>query len=470
MLKNILSKKKILSLFILIGPMIFSPYLFSYAAGVSIEQISPVKTSYLPGESILFKAVFVDGSPAPSLVNVNLSSMTGGEFSTANLTPGECTGTFSVGFGGINIASGTRQKAFCYRNYNSGPDTITATFTLGSSSEQTTFDVTIDCPPNLAGVAKVVAVKGCEDELPPTGILLVQKLVRGENEPNLTQFSFSINDLATTSFPSDGIVILEKEVGEYNVIELPVEGYEVSYDGCTQINVNSEATSTCTITNTKLNELPSPNLYKVSGQVWDDDDEDGIREEGEKSLPGWVVNITDGTTTIATTTDEYGYYYFMVPVGSWTITENLPENWQRTTPESYTVIIREEEEELYAWSIWRYLVPTAQAATTEITGKEYSRYDFGNNEIPQTISTTDNNRGGSSSGGRRKIIKNNPATSTILVPTPIPTPQVLGEQISIVPIGAPNTGAGGTSPLPAIMTVGHLLYVRRLPRWQLNKK
>lgn len=463
MLKIFFFRERNLSLFISAIIMGFIPSAFSYAANLSIEQVSIAKSIYSPGEELFLKVVWDGGLKVPSTTNINLSSTNGGEFSSASLTSGEC-GEFSSGPANTVIASGTSQKAFCYRNHNPGLDNITAFFLQGTTSGQTTFDVMIGCPVSLTESATLMSTEGCEDDSPSMGTLIIRKVVVGEEGADYTQFSYTIDGLSTSSFPAGGEVTLEREAGSYVITEGPTSGYEVTYDNCSPINVNTEGTSTCTITNTKIEEAPLPRLYDISGQVFDDDNEDGYRDEGELALSGWTINITDGSTTLAITSDESGRYLFNVPAGTWVITENLPENWKRTTAESYTVVIaEEEEEEIFVWrTVWNYLFPVAYAAMTDNRAcLDNNCYDFGNNQIPPpVISTTDTSSSHSSGGRVGRPKKDNSSTITIKPPTP--APQVLGEQISIVPVGAPKTGAGGTSPLIPTLTIGHLLYVRRV--------
>lgn len=449
-LQNILSKKgvrlTILSLFISIFPSVVS------ADSASIEQVSATKVSYGLGEAVVLKVMRGTELPATGKVNVDLSSATGGEFSDGNLG-GTCTGAFAPGIGNADISSGDARKAFCYRNSNPGLDTITAIFSLGASTSQATFNLLI---------AKEEGTS--TDNLPKTGVLLVHKVVVGESKPDYTQFSFTINDSATTSFASSGVVDLIKEVGAYTITEVPAEGYDVTYENCKAISVNTEATSTCTITNTKKEvPPPEPDTYKIAGYLWHDDNGNALWDKNDEEaeeiieelpLSGWTVNITNGTTTMSTTTDEFGYYYFPVPAGIWVITENLKENWKLTTVESYTVTVPEEMVEIYSWSLWDYFLPTAYAAIVQTRANDYN---FGNDEIPPVI-TIPNQSGSGNGSGRRKLPKDDP----IPIPISIPTPQVLGEQVTIVPIGAPETGAGGASPIIPTITLGHLLYRREL--------
>ena len=63
-------------------------------------------------------------------------------------------------------------------------------------------------------------------------------------------------------------------------------------------------------------------LARVSGRVWDDEDGDGLQDEGEAAVAGWWVGLyaTDGELFAKTDTDEAGYYLFTdVPEGLYTL-------------------------------------------------------------------------------------------------------------------------------------------------------
>lgn len=77
---------------------------------------------------------------------------------------------------------------------------------------------------------------------------------------------------------------------------------------------------------------PTP-TYEVFGFAWDDENENGIKDEDESYLPGVSVTIGNGTTSAATTTDAGGRYYFMSTPGSWTLSAVLSD-WNLTYPDT----------------------------------------------------------------------------------------------------------------------------------------
>jgi uncharacterized repeat protein (TIGR01451 family) len=191
-------------------------------------------------------------------------------------------------------------------------------------------------------------------------------------------------------------------------------------------------TITCTFTNDQI-------LYQVYGYVWHDDnrnqDWDGRNDEvegnEEDSLEGRTVRITNGSKTFETTTDVAGYYSFNVPAGTWTITEQLPSGWFQTAAESHTVTVPAESEgpsENLMSAVINFIVPTAHAAIAKMT---YGEYNFGN----------DRRTGGG--GGTR--VDRDPEPEVLGDSDDRPEGEVLGEQVDAVPLGAADTGAGGTS-------------------------
>lgn len=76
----------------------------------------------------------------------------------------------------------------------------------------------------------------------------------------------------------------------------------------------------------------------VSGNVFRDDDRDGVRDPGEQGLANWEVRLVTGTTSVATTTDSNGHYVFShVLADSYTVELTLAQGYNATTSQSYSV-------------------------------------------------------------------------------------------------------------------------------------
>jgi hypothetical protein len=190
--------------------------------------------------------------------------------------------------------------------------------------------------------------------------------------------------------------------------------------------------------------------YRIQGYVWHDENENTLWEqEGEQDdlelpLIGWKINITNGSQSYSTTTDETGAYYFDVTAGTWTITEELENGWDHTNVSEYVVTVPEVSTVTFLDTVQQFFLPVAYAAVIDIFGD----YNFGNSLVPVIITSTGGGGAVSLSAGRLNIDD----TDTVVEEEfgtggdfPL-TGQVLGDQVSVIPIGAPNTGRGGVAP------------------------
>jgi hypothetical protein len=188
-------------------------------------------------------------------------------------------------------------------------------------------------------------------------------------------------------------------------------------------------------------------VYRIEGNVWHDRDESGNRsnedDDVEEFLGAWPVTATKGSTTLATTTDANGNYYFELEEGTWTITIGTEEDWVNTNPSTgqyvVTVPVVAPDSELsmsFFDTFLSFILPqTAHAATIVLA--TYTGYDFG-------LIDTDTNGGG---GGGTLVGLRSAPTGEVLGASTVndPVPQVLGaSDMTIMPLGAPNTGVGGS--------------------------
>lgn len=267
-------------------------------------------------------------------------------------------------------------------------------------------------------------------------------------------------------------------------------------------------------------------LYRIEGYVWHDNNEntiwDGFQDEEatttEDGLTGWTVKITNGVETYSTTTDPDGFYYFEVPAGTWTITEETQSGWTLITPVSgsFVVTVPEVMTQSLMGRVFAFFFPTAHAAVLDTLGL----FNFGNNESdgggisvsggggggsssPRCVAFTASDDGGGvllewkTSRGEELVITGN---GTELYSTKIdsivddgsflagggtefeltvsrgsrkdtctaslggggsPEGQVLGEQVSVVPLGAADTGAGGGAPIPQSVPLSFVAAILR---------
>lgn len=198
--------------------------------------------------------------------------------------------------------------------------------------------------------------------------------------------------------------------------------------------------------------------YLVWGYVWHDENENDNWEkedpDAESDLDGWTVQITNGEDTFSTTTDATGYYYFYVPKGTWTINEVLQDNWEQTYPNvnGHVVVVdggmAQAPAQNFFAQVMSFVIPTALAA--EIDDNDAcdpfcGPHDFGN--VFRGDGGGGYSQGSYGGGNGQKIELTSGGGSNDDDNDNGPTPQVLGEATSIVPLGAPYTGAGGAAPV-----------------------
>ena len=207
--------------------------------------------------------------------------------------------------------------------------------------------------------------------------------------------------------------------------------------------------------------------YKIQGYVWHDDNVNQIWDsifvpeqettvKTEDPLAGWTVHITNGVTTLTTTTDANGFYYFDVPAGTWTITEDVQTNWFQTNQTSYVVTVPAVPVVSFLDSVVNAIIPTAYAA---VVGSPYGDYNFGNDD--RTGGGGGGGTGGHGGGGG-STNKPTPPGEVLGASDSKPQGEVLGAQVSNVPAGAPNAGAGGAAPFNfGFVSVAPVAFLRR---------
>lgn len=193
-------------------------------------------------------------------------------------------------------------------------------------------------------------------------------------------------------------------------------------------------TGTCEIPYQEEEVVPT---YTIDGYKWNDVDSDGEWDESETGIAGWTIMVTeDGDTsepeTRTTTTDATGHYAFTgLHAGPWTVSEVQQTGWTQTAP-------------------------VDPNTCTLNLGRVSRRIDggttcnFGNHQ--NVVVDDSSNNQPSSGGGNGKKVEltsrggSNDDDGEVLGEsiTREPTPEVLGEATTIAPLGAPNTGAGGT--------------------------
>lgn len=187
----------------------------------------------------------------------------------------------------------------------------------------------------------------------------------------------------------------------------------------------------------------STDQYRIQGYVWHDVDKNGeIATNTESYLSGWEVTATNGTTTMSTTTDETGFYYFDVDAGTWTVSETVMTSWTQSYPgNNMHVVTVPDGSEVVLGFPFNLIFSVAHAAVVETFGD----YNFGNYQTGDSGGGDGggDGGGGSSSGDDEGGISG--GCYNCAGGNGGGTPQVLGTQVAAVPAVAPYAGHGGAS-------------------------
>ena len=203
--------------------------------------------------------------------------------------------------------------------------------------------------------------------------------VRDADEPGLDGWTLQLCDehtyevlhtLVTTSvdldedgqidpFTESGLYSFEGVLpGRYRIYQTLKDGWDRTFTGYYWVTV----TSGQVVSDADFGAQGLPG--EIHGTIWDDQDGDRNRDEGEPGLDGWVVELIDTDsgevvdTTITQSIDlnddgqidpetETGLYVFtgVVP-GEWTVQQVLVPGWQRTYPRYdpfYTFVLNNGE-------------------------------------------------------------------------------------------------------------------------------
>lgn len=154
----------------------------------------------------------------------------------------------------------------------------------------------------------------------PPGVLVVQKVLINDNGGTAatTTFSFQINGASTTPFNTQGTVVFSLASSTYSITELAAAGYTTTYSNstngnanCTNLSVQSGATTTCTITNDD-----QAALLTVTKIVINDDG-------GSATTTDFTLFVGDGSST---TTVSSGVQHSF-DAGNYTVGESGPSGY-----------------------------------------------------------------------------------------------------------------------------------------------
>ena len=72
----------------------------------------------------------------------------------------------------------------------------------------------------------------------------------------------------------------------------------------------------------------------ITGTKFFDTNMNGVQDVGEPGIEGWLIDITDGTTTTTVATDANGNYVVNPPDGFYDVSERAAPGWLQTAPAS----------------------------------------------------------------------------------------------------------------------------------------
>lgn len=234
----------------------------------------------------------------------------------------------------------------------------------------------------------------------------------------------------------DAVKRLHRYVDVCEVENIATATYQVGYEDIAVIDFEKSASvkvsvnqNTCSQEededeNGEDGDTDEDQLGSISGVVFEDTNENGIKDDGENDLSNWVVyidqndnGVLDGEEVSQTTASPYTFSG--LADGQYFLREVVKDGWTQTGPVDN-----------------KYIVDIVSAST--VTGK-----DFGN------ISDKGDNSGG---GGTVLASGGGGGGGAVLIPTPTPTPQVLGAEaptpglpmpvVEGVATELPRTGAG----------------------------
>lgn len=304
---------------------------------------------------------------------------------------------------------------------------------------------------------------------------------------------------------TDELIDGENKV-QFEVINLPQSGGSYTTNPAGVIfKITLDGVSGCEVT---TDRDPEPKTYEVSGIKWNDLDGNGARGEGEPTLPNWTIYAYNEETDeerMATTNGD-GEYSFSLPAGVWEISEGNQANWYQTAPAFPGVCTFNLDEpylsESFAFvsEVLEYVIPQPVQEGYCAFGNQFREGDDDDDEPEVDVRGSS---GGSSaprceldvardgaevtvswetsratsivlSANGDEVVESSDddvvdgdsytmdltedttfelvakrgsreRTCTVDVPLDRPEGAVLGEQVSIVPLGAADAGAGGTS-------------------------
>lgn len=251
--------------------------------------------TYNKEESLVAIITFKDSTPT---LNITRSGSGGGiitsndEFINCVASDGSTSGDCSKTYGENNpdvILTAVADSESLFDGWNGGTCSGTSTCT----------------PSGLTG-NQTVTVEAIFNAIPPSSITISKLTDPSDDDSSVFEFTGDLGDFTLVGNGSSQ-TFDNLEPGEYSLEELVPDGWDLTDASCTDesfinggvINVSAGEDVECSFTNTKRGQVVVTKYH--------DENANGIRDDGEKELGGWEINLTDSdenTETQATGDDE----------------------------------------------------------------------------------------------------------------------------------------------------------------------
>jgi protocatechuate 3,4-dioxygenase beta subunit len=167
--------------------------------------------------------------------------------------------------------------------------------------------------------------------------------IRDPGEPGLAGWTVYIDVNGTGSFQPNDPSTISDAGGYYTFRGLEPGTYtlgEIVPSGWTQITSNPQVTVALAQIGRGVNFGNSP-VGRITGQVFQDFNGNGIQESGDSGLAGWTLELEDSSGTVLETgtTDNNGNFFFGVSAGTYTVVELPPSGWLQTTPNPNAIVV-----------------------------------------------------------------------------------------------------------------------------------
>ncbi len=157
---------------------------------------------------------------------------------------------------------------------------------------------------------------------------------RDSGEPGIEGWVIELVDSSTSAVVDTAITAAD---GAYQFVNVGAGSYDVRSqprDGWTDTHPSSGVHVATISSGQALDDLDFGGYKRgaIRGTVWQDADGDGVQDEGEDALSGWVVQL-DGTALEATTNESGQYEFLDLVSGSYSVSLQLPAEWEVVSPE-----------------------------------------------------------------------------------------------------------------------------------------